>query len=117
MNNPSFVIAVSAFLLLATMFPGSAVFAGTGSVEVRSEYINNGHGVHYYLDSTVNDTVCAFPNVDNKENVYGGLGGDKFQMGPNEHGVSIGEFNQANQDYDWHVDVSAQWNTGECADQ
>jgi hypothetical protein len=114
-------LALLALLSLALLVPVSTVSAQndeTVNIVTQSLVDNTGHsyGVRFYLSSTVGETTCVTPFIDqpNTYNVNGALGGRVYELAPNESNVYIGVFQQADSTQAWSARVGNQWTRGGC---
>jgi hypothetical protein len=80
------------------------------NVVVTGEYLTDSEGYHYgmtfFLNSTVNETVCGFPRIVSRENVNGMVTPGPVLLKANESHFSIGSFISADHSKPWSVEVT-----------
>ena len=101
--------------LLVTLALAFSAFAQ--SVAVTAHQVSDSQ-VYFTISNSTGQTICAFPYVDNSQtyNVNGSVV-PMIELAPNEGGINIGAFAQANPNAAWSVDVEAKYGTGNCASQ
>jgi hypothetical protein len=114
------LLLIALLLLLMAAVPSGAGSRGSvveENVYVTFEYLTDdegyNYGANYFLNSTVDDTVCAVPKVDNQDNVDGDVASPVL-LQPNESHVLIGSFRVRDNSQPWSVNVSARWKRGGC---
>ena len=101
--------------LLVTLALAFSAFAQ--SVAVTAHQVSDSQ-VYFTVSNNSGKTVCVFPYVDNSQtyNVNGSVV-PMVELGPNEGGINIGAFAQANPNAAWSVDVEAKYGDGNCPSQ
>ena len=75
-----------------------------------------GNTVYFSVYNNTPRTVCIFPYVQEQTNVTGSVVG-MIEVGPNESGVNIGAYGQADPAQAWSINVGAKYRDGMCASQ
>jgi hypothetical protein len=106
--KPHRYFRVLAFL---TLFVALSARATTEEgVTVTGTYLTDSDGYNYgmefFLDSTVNETVCSYPRIASQDNVNGSVTPGPVLLKANESHFAIGSFISADHSKPWSVEVT-----------
>ena len=104
-----FLVAFFAFVFVMHSAVTYAVTGGTVDVEYLTDSDGYNYGANFFVNSSVNVPIYAFPYITSQENVNGDVTHGPIPLEANEQHFRIGSFISADRSKAWSVNVSCKF--------